>query len=128
MINVNQLNVKIKFEYFFDLPDHKWKDFRFYENLDKEFYTNYQWLNTFKDKIDWHRLLACKRIKLKFLKSFAGYFDELSWQLISTHQQHHRKLTPQFINKFHKKLDMDLVLTHGEFTANQFGKIITNYR
>lgn len=101
MININKINSRLKYTEFYYLPKETWNQRSFYVSLDDKLVNNYNWLNTFKDKINFAILYDEKKIKLKYIKCFIDKYYSKDWYFILLRQN----ITPQFLNKFYRYIN-----------------------
>lgn len=98
---INELNSRLKYINFYNMPNENWSSHYFYATLDNNLANNYDWLNTFKDKIKFFILYDEKKIKLKFIKCFIDKYYSRDWYMILLKQN----ITPQFLNNNYKHIN-----------------------
>ena len=108
MKNIDKINNKLKYTEFYSLPKKTWNDWSFYMLLDDQLVNNYNFLNTFKDKINFSLLYTTKNVKLKFIKYFMDKYGVNEWHIIFSKQK--QNITPQFLNKYYKKIIVPIPL------------------
>ena len=94
---INELNSRLKYTDFYNMPDINWHLRSFYATLDNNIVNDYNWLKTFKDKIHFDLLYDEKKVKLKYIERFIDKYYSRDWYFILLRQN----ITPEFINKYY---------------------------
>lgn len=97
MRNIDKINCKLKYEKYYD-PNFNWDNSAFYY-FDKNIFT-YEFIDTFKDKINFAYLYLYNKIKLNIIEKYVVYYNENTWCILVSHYKN--LFTPKFINKYHK--------------------------
>lgn len=98
MFNIKNINSRLKYTDFYNMPDINWQLRSFYATLDNNIVNDYNWLKTFKDKIHFDLLYDEKKVKLKYIERFIDKYYSRDWYFILLRQN----ITPQFLNKFYR--------------------------
>ena len=97
MFKIEKINNKLKYEKYYD-PNFNWDNMAFYY-FDKNIFT-YEFIDTFKDKINFAYLYLYNKIKLNIIEKYIVYYNENTWyNLVNNYK---KLFTPKFINKYHK--------------------------
>lgn len=124
MIDINKVNSKLIYTEFYNMPNRNWNIVAFYHTKEmKELVKNYNFLYTFKDKINFHILYRCQKVKLKFIKNFIKYYDKNTWRSIINLQN----ITPEFINKYYKQIKCPIPLTFLRDNRNKIKEHVLDY-
>ena len=97
MNSLNEINNKLKYTEFYNLPDKTWIDSYFYPTILNELVNDYDFLNTFKDKIKWTYLFYYHNINQSITECFIDYYNEHTWQWIWNSQNYNM----DFVNKYY---------------------------
>lgn len=100
MIDINKVNKKLQYEKYYD-PNFNWDNLAFYyfDNFDKNIFT-YEFIDTFKDKINFANLYLYNKIKLNIIEKYVVYYNKSTWYTLVN--KYKKLFTPKFINKYHK--------------------------
>jgi len=101
MFNIKNINNRLKYTEFYNMPDINWHLRSFYATLDNNIVNDYNWLKTFKDKIHFDLLYDEKKVKLKYIEHFIDKYYSRDWYFILLRQN----ITPQFLNKFYRYIN-----------------------
>ena len=124
MIDINKINSRLNYTEFYNMSEYNWNSFEFYRtDLMKELAKNYNFLYTFKDKINFHILYRCQKVKLKFIKNFIKYYDKHTWRSIVNLQN----ITPEFINKYYKQIKCPIPLKFVRDHKNKIKEYVLDY-
>ena len=98
MFNIENINNKLKYIEFYNMPDEKWDNYYFYSSLNNDIVNDYNWLNTFKDKIHFELLYFCKNnINIQLIEQFIKLYDIEVWPALFSNYSH--IFTEDFFNK-----------------------------
>lgn len=114
-MDINKVNTKLQYEKYAD-PKFPWNDHAIY--IYDTIFSNEQFINCFKDKIDWKILsIYCDQIctNLTLCKKYKDYID---WKLISSSSQ----LSTRFLTKFAEYINWDIYCQCNQLTINQLFK------
>jgi len=101
MNKISEINNKLKYVNFVNISDEQWKtlDVPFYKNtITEQLANDYDFLNTFKDKIDWNFLFNYHMIKQSIIEKFIPYYSKEAWDSLLRFQ----KYNISFINKYYR--------------------------
>lgn len=104
MTNIDKINIKLKYTEYYN-PIFNWNDRYFYKN-NKDLF-NYEFLNLFKDKIQFRFFFTYHMdFDLELIAKFFDYYKYNDWQeLINNYRL---KFTTEFVNKHYKRMKYPL--------------------
>lgn len=109
MNKIVEINNRLKYTEFINIPDEQWKtlDVPFYKNtITEQLANDYDFLNTFKDKIDWNFLFNYHMVKQSIIEKFISYYSNEAWDSLLRYQ----KYDISFINKYYRYIKKPMPL------------------
>lgn len=105
MKNLNKINCKLKYEKFYSFSDEDWQNpFMYTYNNLSEYKNDIDFLNTFKDKINFYLLFFHYDIDINVIEQFTDCYDDKVWSIIFNSQ----KINVAFVNKYYKHIKFQI--------------------
>lgn len=130
MKHIQDINIKLKYEQYFSMTDQEWKNIDFYLStlpirsviiygLNNPI-IQYEFLNLFKQKIDWTHLSQYIRIPANLLLSYKEFVD---WDMITICQP----LTITIISKLQNYINWSLLWLNRQFRLQEIYYLVENF-
>lgn len=102
MTNIDKINKKLLYEKYCDYSEDDWKDSNNYILMPDKIANDFDFIDTFKDKIHFNLLFRYKTISTELIEYFIDLYDSEVWESLSMYNVH--LFTTEFINKYYTKI------------------------
>lgn len=102
MLNITKLNNKLKYEKYCNYSKDDWNNYKIYCNMSNSIVNTYDFINTFKDKLNFEFLFRYNKISKSLIEEFIDLYDVNAWKSLVNYNKH--IFTVNFINKYYEKI------------------------
>lgn len=111
MKNIDKINKKLLYEKFYNFSSEDWVKDKLYYNTIKQLANDEQFIEEFKDKIDWEFFIFYSHPNWDIIEKYIDYYDECTWRVIF----YSPYIYPEFINKYYKHITFNIDNTRFAF-------------
>lgn len=104
MKNIVKIDNKLKYEKFYNLSDEDWTKNKLYYNEIKQLANDEQFIEEFKNKIDWEYFIYYSHPNWNIIEKYIDYYDKRTWRVIF----YSPYIYPEFINKYYKHITFNI--------------------